>query len=297
MQQANWYSKKRTWFFLVLILYVFVLQLEWAKMRYNPNELLSDLKQKHHLDASLGTKQIGELRIQYLSIKENPNLDLLVLVHGSPGSLTAYEKYYTDQRILENFQIISVDRLGFGYSSFGNSESSLVTHAKAIAGILEAYPNQKKIIVGHSMGGPIIAKLAMNFPELTDGLVMVAPSISPFLEPSNTWRKILDFLPFRILSPSALRVCNQEIIPLKEELSLMLGDWANIKVPVSLIQGKEDNLVPQGNADFAKQMLTNSPSVSIRKITGNHFILWSEIELIKQEIFQLAKNLKELKKH
>ena len=135
------------------------------------------------------------------------------------------------------------------------------------------------------MGGPVIAKVTMEYPQLVDGLVMIAPSISPPLEPSNTWRQVMDWWPIRILTPDALRICNQEIIPLKEELEMMMDGWSDIKIPVTVIQGEEDFLVPQGNADFAKAMLENSPYVNIQKIkNGNHFILWNKVPLIKKEI-------------
>jgi pimeloyl-ACP methyl ester carboxylesterase len=39
------------------------------------------------------------------------------------------------------------------------------------------------ILVGHSLGGPLIARMTMDYPELIDGLVFVAGSVAPKLEP------------------------------------------------------------------------------------------------------------------
>ena len=132
----------------------------------------------------------------------------------------------------------------------------------------------------------------MDYPDLINGMVLVAPSISPALEPSNGWRKLLNFPLFRWVSPPALRVCNQEIIPLKEELLEMENRWKNIECPVTIIQGVEDKLVPKGNAFFAKEQLTNSRDVQIIMIDGgNHFILWSEVPLIRTAILDMLDNL------
>jgi pimeloyl-ACP methyl ester carboxylesterase len=79
-------------------------------------------------------------------------------------------------------------------------------------------------------------------------------------------------------------VSNQEILPLKGELEKMLPLWATIRVPVIVIQGEDDPLVPAGNASFAKRMLVNAP-VTIQMIPRmNHFIPWSRPDLIRDAI-------------
>ncbi len=48
--------------------------------------------------------------------------------------------------------------------------------------ILELVVNQKTILVGHSLGGPVIARTAMDYPDLVDGLILVGGSIDPEME-------------------------------------------------------------------------------------------------------------------
>ncbi|MFK7981591.1 MAG: hypothetical protein AB8G86_16530 [Saprospiraceae bacterium] len=92
----------------------------------------------------------------------------------------------------------------------------------------------------------------------------------------------------RWLIPKALRVCNQEILPLEGELRKMLPLWETIRIPVTVIQGEKDNLVPKGNADFAKKILVNSKKVKLEMIKeGNHFILCSLRDKVVQEILEL----------
>lgn len=290
MTKRKWYKKKRFWWLLILPAIFVLSRLEGAKMRYKQGKLTNSIAEAQDTKPFFKTKNLRDKTIHYLQLLSADDKPLVVFVHGSPGSLAAYTEYLTDKELFQSADLIAVDRLGFGYSDFGKAEPSLYEQAALIAEVLKDFPHREKILVGHSMGGPVISKLAMEFPDQVNGLVYVAPSICPELEPSNLWRKVVNFPLFRIFTPPVLRVCNQEIIPLKGELDLMLPKWSGIQIPATVIQGEEDNLVPAGNADFAEDMLINSPTVKINKIEGgNHFILWSEIPLIKKEILNLLK--------
>ncbi len=286
--QRKWYQKKRYWLLGTLVFVFFISRLELLQMRYQPDELAKSLLSSSSASLKFKEKTLEGITIHYCQLGDNKNLPIVVLVHGSPGSLIAYEAYLKDTLLNQQANLIAIDRLGFGYSNFGTVIPSLKVQAKLIAAILEDFPKIPKIIVGHSMGGPVNSRLVMDYPHLVNGMVLVAPSISAALEPPNWWRKVLDFPLFRWFTPTAFRVCNQEIIPLKEELLVMENRWKDITCPVSIIQGSADNLVPKENAQFAKENLINSINVQVKMIEGgNHFILWSEIPLIRDTILEM----------
>ncbi len=285
----KWYKKKRVWFSLLLLIWLLFAYSEGPKMRYQQNELKQELLDAGYPDVAFHKKAVGDYSINYLSIRNHDTLPVLILTHGSPGSLDDYTGYLMDTAFTKQFNIISIDRIGFGYSDFGHAEGSLQLHAEALAAAAEDFPNAPKIAVGHSMGGPVIAKAAMAFPEHIDGLVFVAPSVSPELEPANWWRKLLNIPPIRWLAPPAFRVCNQEIIPLRGELEKMNQEWTNLNIPATVVQGEDDRLVPAGNAGFIKENLVNGPKTKVVMLEGaNHFILWSETNLIKEEIEEVV---------
>ena len=130
------------------------------------------------------------------------------------------------------------------------------------------------------------ARLAMDYPNEIGGLILVAPSIDPELEPEEWYRPVGNVIPFRWWLPVELRVSNQEILPLKKELQEMLPLWPTIRVPVTVIQGTKDNLVAPGNAAFAKRMLVNAPTNIIMVPDMNHFIPWSRPDLIREALLQ-----------
>jgi pimeloyl-ACP methyl ester carboxylesterase len=211
---------------------------------------------------------------------------LVLFVHGSPGSLSAFIHFLTDTTLLNHFFLITTDRPGFGHSNFGNAEPSLTKQAEMLKPILEKYKNNKPIIlVGHSLGAPVIARMAMDFPQLVDGLVIVAGSIAPELEPHETWFRAPLATPFLSwVLPRSFRSSNEEIYQLKPQLTEMLPLWDNIHCPVIVIQGGKDDLVDPDNADFAKEMMVNAQVDLILKEDMNHFVPWSNPELIEEAI-------------
>ena len=253
MKKRRWYRKKRMWILLIFIFYFFTIRMEWAKFRYDPQVLKQLITENTQMEPLILQKDFEGKSMQYFQVGEHKKAPIVAFVHGSPGSLADYKTYLADPELAEKSTMISIDRLGFGFSDFGTTEPNLAMQAKSVASILETFKNNKIILVGHSLGGPVIAKTVMDFPHLIDASLLIAPSISPEHEPSNNWRKILNWKIFQWLTPPAMRVCNQEIIPLKEELEKSMEGWENIKTPVTVIQGENDRLVPKGNADFAEE--------------------------------------------
>lgn len=228
----------------------------------------------------------GKQTIHYWDI---PNSDkpLVMFVHGSPGSSTALINIATDSVITANFMPVLVDRSGFGYSNFGQAEKSFARQSELLAGVLKLYPNRRKILVGHSLGGPIIAKMTMDFPDEIDAIVILAGSIDPALEPHEWHRKPMSSKLIRWMIPKAFTASNDEILHTKAELTKMLRDWEKIKIPIIVIQGTKDGFVPKENANFAKRMAKNAP-VKLRMLPGqSHFFPFTKPEIVVEELMKL----------
>ncbi len=280
--------KKRYILLLLLISLIAVLHSGCFTLRKTPEEFRAALEQKGQSQVEFHTYQQGERKMSYVQVGKGKGRPLVIFIHGSPGSSDAYVDYLAHPELKEKAILISVDRPGFGYSGFGKAELSLEQQAANIRPIIDRIHPSKTILVGHSYGGPVAVRMAADFPDLIDGMVLIAASIDPELEPAIWWRKLLNVPPIRWLVPKALRVCNQEILPLKEELELMMPVWESIQERTVVIHGESDKLVPAGNAGFARRMLVNSPQVEVQMIEdGNHFILWGEIEKITQAILSL----------
>jgi pimeloyl-ACP methyl ester carboxylesterase len=216
-------------------------------------------------------------------------LPMVVFVHGSPGSADAYLDYLADTVLSNKARLLAVDRTGFGFTRFGKPATALQDQTADIHAVVQQVSPGKKIwLVGHSMGGPVIARYAMDYPGEVAGMVIVAGSIDPDLEPKNWWEAVVDNPPVSWIIPKSLWASNHEIRPLQAELRKMLPLWAGIQCPVRIIHAIDDALVPVENVDFARKMLTGCPDLESTILAeGNHFILWSREELVKKTLTEL----------
>ncbi len=224
--------------------------------------------------------RLGEMH--FVAVGDS-TLPPVLFVHGSPGSWDGYGDFLKDSVLQKKAYLMSVDRPGYGESS--------ETAVKTLAGQVEAllpimqHQKQKVILVGHSLGGPIVVRFAMDHPEYVQGLVLAAASVSPELEPTNWYRYILGAPPVRWIIPPSFESSNDELLPLKKELKKMADSWNKIKCPVVVIQGGSDVLVPAENADYIEKKLKGRvPLMMIRKKSMNHFIPWSDPDLIRSGI-------------
>jgi pimeloyl-ACP methyl ester carboxylesterase len=271
-----------------LILMLPLSRLEFFKFRMS-DEQYREQMQKQGLAEPVCSEYVYKGKpIHYIQMGEKKGRTLLFM-HGSPGSASACIDYLSSKRLLEYSQIIAVDRPGFGYSGFGEAERSLAAQSMAMKPLVEQKKREGQVIlIGHSYGGPLIARMAMDYPELIDGLVMVAPSIDPELEPKEWWRKPLNWL--SPIMPPAFIVSNQEIMALEAELREMLPFWDRITMPVMVLQGGKDRLVPAENADFAKKMLAHNPRLEVRLLPeGRHFVFWTKQKWIENAILDVVK--------
>ena len=226
-------------------------------------------------------------RIHFAEVGEKERR-AVVFVHGTPGSWRAYEGYLANPQLIDKTRLVAVDRLGFGESQPNRVEASLEKQAASLVPLLRSLEAAgKPILVGHSYGGPVIARLAMDHPELVGGLVMVAPSIDPELEKLRWYNQLASWRLLNWMRQRELLTSNREILPLKAELTRMLPGWSKIEAPVILIQGDEDTLVPKENADFAARMLPASQLRLERIPAVGHFVLWQQPQLVVQAVLSL----------
>ncbi|MEJ0106651.1 MAG: alpha/beta fold hydrolase [Bacteroidota bacterium] len=157
--------------------------------------------------------------------------------------------------------------------------------------LLTFFKNDKPVyIIGHSLGGPMAVRLAADNPDYFSGMVLLAGSEDPAEEKPEKWRPILYKTPLKFLVPGAFRPSNQELWYLKKDLVILKNDFSKITCPVWIVHGDKDDMVPVGNAGYAKQMLVNAKKVETKILPGaNHFIPWQHYKEIKEVLMGLEK--------
>ncbi|MFM9864806.1 MAG: alpha/beta fold hydrolase [Micropepsaceae bacterium] len=228
------------------------------------------------------TLQLASYKLSYIEAGD-PSGKLVVFAHGTPGDAEAWADYL--MTVPAGYHYIAIDRPGFGQSGPDGAVTSLSEQAAAVAAIIRANGARAAVLVGHSLGGPIIAQVAADDPDLVAALVIVAGSLDPAQESVPFIQYVGDTWPIRALLPRMIRNANREIISLEPQLAALAPRLATIKVPITIVHGTKDDLVPYANVAFMKKHLTGTKAMEVTVLDGqNHFLPWNSKDKVEAAI-------------
>ncbi len=218
---------------------------------------------------------------------------LIVFIHGAPGSSDNYYDYLMDSALYHRAVMITPDRLGYGYSEFGHAEVSIKKQAQSIAELIKVASDTIRhvVLVGHSFGGPIAARVCMDYTELVDGLVMLAPALDPDEERLFWFAYLGKYPPTRWLTPAPFRVAADEKFGHVAELQKMEPYWHKISIPVIHVHGDKDSIVPYKNLAFTNEVISHTNLQVITITEANHFIPWTNREEVTKIIVDFIEKI------
>jgi pimeloyl-ACP methyl ester carboxylesterase len=277
----------RTFMVVFIVLLVWIIIAPSCMTMRTPDNKMKEEFSKQGVQLTTATQQVAGHAIHY-AVTGRDTLPTIIFIHGTPGSWDAFAGYLKDSVLLQHYRLISIDRPGFGYSDFGKAWH-LQQQSGMMSPVLQTFKNEKPIfLVGHSLGGPMVVKLAADNPSLFSAVVIISGSIDPAEEKPEKWRPWLFNTPLNLLVPGALRQSNKEIWYFKKDLVGLKNDFNKIWCPVVFIHGQKDTWVPPGNVAYGKRMLVNAAGISeLFFPDGNHFIPWTKFAEIKETLMNL----------
>jgi len=239
--------------------------------RMPDSEAISKFAEKG-LTLKPGTIRVNNRNIHYMMVGQD-TLPTLVFLHGSPSSWTSFESYMQSPELLKQCRMVSIDRPGFGNSNFGKA-LPLEEQSRLIMPVLLEIANGKPVyLAGHSLGGPLVIKMAADAPKLFKAIMLISGSVDPALEPEESWREFFENSGLKFLLPGAFRPSNTELVHFKKDVIALEAEFEKIISTVYLVHGDRDSWVPPGNVDFALRRLVNATAVRTVIIPGGtHFI-------------------------
>jgi pimeloyl-ACP methyl ester carboxylesterase len=95
----------------------------------------------------------------------------LVFVHG----WSCDARYWQSQvpTFSARYQVVTLDLAGHGHSGMNRSQYSMQAFGEDVQAVVEAIDASRVVLVGHSMGGAVIAEAARLMPERVIGLIGV----------------------------------------------------------------------------------------------------------------------------
>jgi pyruvate dehydrogenase E2 component (dihydrolipoamide acetyltransferase) len=222
------------------------------------------------------TVTVGGLRLNTLRMGPEGGVPL-VLIHGFGGGLDGW--LFNQPALAASHDVLALDLPGHGRSSKEVGAADMAMLIGVFAGLLDAVGIGRAYLIGHSMGAAVALLFAMKNPGRVTGLTVVAPAglgpevnmdyIERFIgatrrkemravlellvaDPALIGRDMInEVLKYKRLDgvDQALRRLAEGLFPGGRQKTFKPGDLARIPVPISVIWGRNDRILPVGHAD------------------------------------------------
>lgn len=211
---------------------------------------------------------------------------ILIFIHGSPGSASDFNKYLLSEPLGRKFCLVVFDRPGFGKSMRGIDPPSLELQAQLLTEAMVSFREKLGLtgnlqLAGHSYGGPIVLHMIKYWEGKLDRVFLLAsPSVSKWEEPS-WYNRLAEFSVIQFFLTDSWNQSNREMITLKKDLQNMESLETFSKIPIILIHGTEDSLVPY---QHSTTFIHSYPKAETQLLTiekSGHFIPWTQFEYLE----------------
>ena len=229
----------------------------------------------------------------------------LVFVHGLSGT---WQNWLLNiPAFMDSHRVIALDLPGFGESPMPREEISIQGYARILDELLGALGVDSAVVVGNSMGGFVAAELALSFSTRVERLVLVSAAglsieeyrSTPLLVGARIWAGTATWVGARgdsvVTRPRARRLGLQLIVRYPERLSPALtyeltrgagtpgfvpamkallsygfrDQLARIEVPTLVVWGRNDMLVPRGDAREYVRLIGDNARREMFEDTGH----------------------------
>ena len=118
--------------------------------------------------------QVDGRGIRYLETGREHAGTPIVLIHGFGGDLNNW--MFNQPVLAEDRRVIALDMPGHGGSSKDVGAGDLATLSAAVTGLLAALDIPKAHLVGHSLGGAVALRMALDTPDRVASLSLIDPA-------------------------------------------------------------------------------------------------------------------------
>jgi pimeloyl-ACP methyl ester carboxylesterase len=230
---------------------------------------------------------------------------VMVFVHGLSGT---WQNWLLNiPAFMDSHRVIALDLPGFGESPMPREKISIKGYARILDGLLHELGVESAVVIGNSMGGFVAAELALSFETRVERLVLVSAAglsieeyrRAPLLVGARVWAGTATWIGARghsvVTRPRARRLGLQLIVRYPEKLSTALtyeltrgagtpgfvpameallsygyrDQLSRIEVPTLVVWGRNDMLVPRGDARKYVELIGDNARREMFEDTGH----------------------------
>jgi len=236
-------------------------------------------------------KKLKNMEIGFETGQENfkEKRPTLVMLHGAGGCSRIWENQV---RTLNNFMnTLALDLPGHGETA-GQSTSRIAEYSRWLGRVLGMLFDEPIVLMGHSLGGAIVQDVALLYPDLLRGLILVGTGpilrVSPgFLQGfSNKFEETIDMVMHYGYAPGADASWIRESAALMKEAGAEVvtndfvacdgfdrrKDLGKIDLPCLVVCGAEDKLTPPALSETLAKSIKKS-TLEILQSAGHHVMI------------------------
>jgi pimeloyl-ACP methyl ester carboxylesterase len=105
----------------------------------------------------------------------------LVLVHGWSCNRTYWRRQ--TEALSMDYRVVTLDLAGHGASGAGRTAWSIPNFAKDVVAVVEALDAHRVVLVGHSLGGPVVLEAGRLLPDRVIGVIGVDAFFDDWSDP------------------------------------------------------------------------------------------------------------------
>jgi pimeloyl-ACP methyl ester carboxylesterase len=231
--------------------------------RYQTKKIETVQRASHPFSSESSFLETRSGRVHYLDKGEG---NVLILLHGTGYNIASWQDGISDL-LAENYRVIAFDYYGHGLSDRNHGfQYGQELWAEQAIDMMDELSIEKATFIGHSIGGMVVSRIAVRFPERTERIVLmgtgiamdplqygpVIPGLGEFL-----MSRTPTFSPsFSDYQASALEKSyeisgtrSSLLIYLRRQytidgLRLLYGTFENFKIPALHIHGTKDISIP-----------------------------------------------------
>jgi pimeloyl-ACP methyl ester carboxylesterase len=122
--------------------------------------------------------KLDGVRLHYYDIGDTKAKNAIVFVHGWTCNADFWKE---SMNAFPQYRVIAIDLVGHGRSEKPEkADYSMEYFAQSVEAVLKKAKVKKAVLVGHSMGTPVIRQFYRLYPDQTLGLVIVDGALRPF---------------------------------------------------------------------------------------------------------------------
>lgn len=178
----------------------------------------------------------------------------LLLIHGAPGGLFDWRGVAKRSQIYDHYRLLIPERPGYGGTNPRGPVPSIEEQAERLLEVLEA-ETQEAVVMGHSYGAPIAVIMGAMKPEKIKKIYGVSGQYDPDNEITFGISHLINFKLFKYILPRFIWVANVEKLTHPDALRTIIPVYQRVRVPIVLIHGNADSLVPYENSPFLLKYL------------------------------------------